>query len=107
MKITSNNKQFNELIKKFQEGGEMTPPAEAAPAEAAPAAAPGEGGDPTAQILEAAMAALQNQDCNLAMQVLQAIVQMLGGGAPEGPAVPQGQQPVFGKGGRLIKFISK
>jgi hypothetical protein len=53
------------------------------------------------------MAALQNQDCNLAMQVLQAIVQMLGGGAPEGPAVPQGQQPVFGKGGRLIKFISK
>ena len=107
MKIQSNNKELNEMIKKFQEGGEMTPPpAEGAPAEAPAEAAP-EGGDPTAQILEAAMAALQNQDCNLAMQVLQALVQMLGGGAPEGPAVPQGQQPVFGKGGRLIKFISK
>lgn len=107
MKITSNNKQFNELIKKFQEGGEMAPPAEAAPAEAAPAAAPGEGGDPTAQILEAAMAALQNQDCNLAMQVLQAIVQMLGGGAPEGPAAPEGQAPVFKKGGKLAGWIKK
>ena len=107
MKITSNNKQLNEMIKKFQEGGEMAAPPAEAPAGAAPAEAPAGGEDPTAQILEAAMAALQNQDCNLAMQVLQAIVQMLGGGAPEGPAVPQGQQPVFGKGGRLIKFISK
>ena len=107
MKIQVNDKNWNQMIKKFQEGGEMTPPADAAPAETAPTEAAPEGGDPTAQILEAAMAALQNQDCNLAMQVLQAIVQMLGGGAPEGPAVPQGQQPVFGKGGRLIKFISK
>lgn len=108
MKITSNNEKLNQMIKKFQEGGEMIPP----PAEGAPAGAPAEaapeGGDPTAQILEAAMAALQNQDCNLAMQVLQAIVQMLGGGAPaEGPAAPEGQAPVFRKGGKLAGWIQK
>ena len=102
MKITSNNEKLNQMIKKFQEGGEMAPPPAAAPAEAAP-----EGGDPTAQILEAATAALQNQDCNLAMQVLQALVQMLGGGAPEGPAAPEGQAPVFKKGGKLAGWIKK
>ena len=108
MKIQSNNKELNEMIRKFQEGGEMAPPpAEGAPAEAPAEAAP-EGGDPTAQILEAAMAALQNQDCNLAMQVLQALVQMLGGGAPaEGPAAPEGQAPVFKKGGKLAGWIKK
>ena len=107
MKIQSNNKELNQMIKKFQEGGPAPAPAEAAPAEAAPAEAAPDGGDPTAQILEAATAALQNQDCNLAMQVLQAIVQMLGGGAPEGPAAPEGQQPVFKKGGKLVGWINK
>ena len=107
MKITSNNKQLNEMIKKFQEGGEMAAPPAEAPAGAAPAEAPAGGEDPTAQILEAAMAALQNQDCNLAMQVLQVIVQMLGGGAPEGPAAPKGQAPVFKKGGKLAGWIRK
>ena len=91
-------------VQKFQEGGEMAAPAEAPGEEAAPAQG---GEDPMQQLLMACQQALESQDCNLAMQVLQAIVQMLGGGAPEGPAVPQGQQPVFGKGGRLIKFISK
>ena len=107
MRITSNNKELNEMVRKFQEGGEMASPAEQAPAEAAPAGGAPEGEDPTAQILEAAMAALQNQDCNLAMQVLQAIVQMLGGGAPEGPAAPEGQAPVFRKGGKLAGWIRK
>lgn len=103
MKIQSNNKELNEMIRKFQEGGPVQgPETSAAPAEAAP-----EGGDPAAQILEAAMAALQNQDCNLAMQVLQALVQMLGGGAPEGPAAPEGQAPVFRKGGKLAGWIRK
>lgn len=107
MKITSNNEKLNEMIRKFQEGGEMAPPPAAAPAEAAPEEADPEGGDPTAQILEAATAALQNQDCNLAMQVLQVVVQMLGGGAPEGPAAPEGQAPVFKKGGKLAGWIKK
>ena len=107
MKITSNNNELNQMIKKLQEGGEMAPPPEAAPEAGAPEAGAPEGGDPTAQILEAAMAALQNQDCNLAMQVLQALVQMLGGGAPEGPAAPEGQAPVFRKGGKLAGWVKK
>lgn len=107
MKIKSNNKELNEMIKKFQEGGEMAPPPAGGAPEAAPAEGAPEGQDPTAQILEAATAALQNQDCNLAMQVLQAIVQMLGGGAPEGPAAPEGQAPVFKKGGKLAGWIRK
>ena len=107
MKIQSNNKELNEMIRKFQEGGEMAAPEGGTPAGATPEGAAPEGGDPTAQILEAAMAALQNQDCNLAMQVLQAIVQMLGGGAPEGPAAPEGQAPVFKKGGKLAGWIKK
>lgn len=107
MKITSNNKELNQMIKKFQEGGEMAPPPEAAPAEAAPAEAAPEGGDPTAQILEAAMAALQNQDCNLAMQVLQAIMQMLGGGAPAPEQAPAGTEPVYRMGGKLARVIRK
>ena len=107
MKITSNNNELNQMIKKLQEGGEMAPPPEAAPEGGAPGQGVPEGGDPTAQILEAATAALQNQDCNLAMQVLQALVQMLGGGAPEGPAAPEGQQPVFKKGGKLSRWIQK
>jgi len=48
MKIQVNDKNWNQMIKKFQEGGEMAPPADAAPAEAAPAEAAPEGGDPTA-----------------------------------------------------------
>lgn len=106
MKIKSNNDELNQMIKKLQEGGEMAPPAEAAPAEAPAEGAP-EGGDPAAQILEAATAALQNQDCDLAMQVLQALVQMLGGGAPQAPAAPEGQAPVFRKGGKFAGWIKK
>lgn len=105
MNIQNEDKKFNQMISKFQEGG-VAP--EQAPVESAPAPTEGgEGGDPTAQILEAAMAALQNQDCNLAMQVLQAIVQMLGGGAPAEPQAPEGAQPVYKKGGKLSKWVSK
>lgn len=109
MNIKSNDKKLTEMIRKFQEGGPVQGPEtpEAAPEGGAPGQGAPEGGDPTAQILEAATAALQNQDCNLAMQVLQALVQMLGGGAPEGPAAPEGQQPVFKKGGKLSRWIQK
>ena len=107
MKITTNNNELNQMIKKLQEGGEMAPPPEAAPEAGAPEGGAPEGGDPTAQILEAATAALQNQDCNLAMQVLQALVQMLGGGAPEAPDAPEGQAPVYKKGGKLAGWVKK
>lgn len=91
------------FVKYLQEGG-VAP--EAAPAEAAPA--PEEaGGSPEEQIIQAAAQAVQTQDGNLALQVCQAIVEMAGGGAQEAPAAPEGQQPVYKKGGKLSKWISK
>ena len=88
------------IIKKFQEGGAVAPVDQAM----APAAAPA---DPIMQIAEMAMAALQSQDCGVAMQVCEAFVGMLQqaqGGTPAGPveAAPQGE-PVFRKGGKLIR----
>ena len=108
MNLKVRNFDVNQYMpKKLQEGGTVDPNAAAAPAEAPVEETPQGGGDPTAQILEAAMAALQNQDCNLAMQVLQAIVQMLGGAAQEAPTAPEGQAPVYKKGGKLSKWIAK
>jgi hypothetical protein len=90
------------FIKKFQAGGPM--PAEAAAA--APAPAPEQGGDPIMQIAEMAGAALQSQDCALAMQACEAFMmlveQMAGGGAAPVGAPAEGQ-PVFAKGGKLIR----
>lgn len=116
MKVTPKNH-----VKKFQMGGPMGP--EEAPAEGAPvgaevpeggapmeggAAAPGEGGqDPIMMLAQMSAQALQAQDCQMAMQVCQAFLQivqqMQGGGAP---AEPQGE-PVFRKGGVLVRRIKK
>lgn len=88
------------FIKKFQAGGPM--PAEAAAAAPAPAPEQG-GGDPIMQIAEMAGAALQSQDCAMAMQVCEAfmmLVEQMAGGAQGG--APAGQ-PVFAKGGKLIR----
>jgi hypothetical protein len=75
-------------------------PAEA-PAEAS-AKAPAGGGDPMQELLMACQQVVQTQDCNLAMQVCQALLQMAGGGgAPaEAPA-----EPVYRRGGRLVKRL--
>lgn len=91
------------FIKYLQEGG-VAP--EAAPAEAAPAPEEG-GGDPMEQIIAACQQALQTQDCNLMAQICQAILQMAGGGAQEAPAAPEGQAPVYKKGGKFSKWVNK
>lgn len=108
-------------IRRFQMGGPMGPeevPAEGAPMEGAPAEggmpegpapAPEEGGgqDPIMMLAQMSAQALQAQDCQMAMQVCQAfleiIQQMQGGGAPE---EPQGE-PVFRRGGVLVRRIKK
>lgn len=96
-------------IKKFQQGGEMAPAEPAAAPEAAPAdTAPTEGGgqDPIMMLAEAATQALQAQDCQIAMQVCEGLVsllQQMAGGAPQ---EPQGE-PVFKKGGKLLRRIKK
>jgi len=75
-------------ITKFQAGGPVAP--------AAPAPA-----DPMAQMVEMAMAALQNQDCELAMQVCDNLLMMLQETQPPVNAAPEGQ-PVFKKGGKMV-----
>lgn len=95
MKISEN------LIKKLQDGGQMS--AEPAPAPTAAPAAQGEGGqDPVAMIIEAAIQALQANDGQLALQVCAALVstaqQQMNGGQEPVPA-----EPVMAKrGGKLV-----
>lgn len=100
MEIKVKNPEF---IKFMQEGGAAP---EAAPVEEAPMPEQG-GGSPEEQLAMACQQALETQDCNLAMQVCQAVMQMIGGGAPAEPAAPEGQAPVYKKGGRLSRWISK
>ena len=100
MKFTVKDERF---VKFLQEGGAAP---EAAPVEQAPTPEQG-GGDPMEQILQAAAYAVQTQDAQLALQVCQAIVEMAGGGAPAPEQAPPGQEPVYRKGGRLIRFQKK
>ena len=51
--------------------------------------------------------ALESQDCNLAMQVCQALMQMAGGGGEPAPAAPEGQEPVYRMGGKLSHWTKK
>lgn len=94
-------------IKKYQEGGPM--PAEEAPMEQAPA----EGGAPAGgspedalmQMAQLAMQALQNQDCDSAMAVCQAFVEMIQAQQGGGGAAPE--EPVYRAGGRLVRRIRR
>lgn len=107
-------------FRKFQEGGAMAPEdqggalmeQEAAPVEQGGAAPEQQqGGDPMEQILQAAVYAIQKQDCKTALDVCQVLVQLAqqgaqGGaqGAPEQGTADQGE-PVYRRGGRLIRRI--
>jgi hypothetical protein len=93
------------FIKKFQAGGPMPAEAPVDPAMAGAAPAPEQGGDPIMQIAEMAGAALQSQDCALAMQVCEAfmmLVEQMAGGGAEPVGAPQGE-PVFKKGGVIAR----
>ena len=92
------------LGRKFQEGGAM-------PA-GAPAAAPQGGEDPTAMLMQGAQQAVEGGDCEIAMQVCQMLLEMLGGGgapaegAPaEAAPSPAEGEPVYRRGGRLLRRI--
>lgn len=106
MKFTPRNS-----IKKFQMGGEVAPEQEAPEQEAAPqeqeAAPQGGQEDPIMQIAQIAMQALQNQDCQAAMQVCQVFVQMAQQAGGQGAPQQQAGEPVFRKGGILVKRIRK
>lgn len=94
-----------QFIKKFQEGGAAPAPEAAAPQQV--------GEDPTAMLMQGAQQAVQNQDCQIAIQVCQMVLEMLGGGGapaeaggPEAGGTPQ-SEPVYRRGGRLVRRIQK
>ena len=92
------------LKNKFQEGGAM-------PA-GAPAAAPQGGEDPMAMLMQGAEQAVQAQDCQIAMQVCQMLLELAGGGAPaeaapaEAAPAPAEGEPVYRRGGKLLRRIN-
>ena len=92
------------LGRKFQEGGAM-------PA-GAPAASPQGGEDPMAMLIQGAQQAVQAQDCQIAMQVCQMLLELAGGGAPaeaapaEAAPAPAEGEPVYRRGGRLVRRIN-
>ena len=97
------------FVKKFQDGGVVAPETQGAVApQEGTAPAPEQGReDPLMQIAQMAAQALQTQDCQAAMQVCDAfmqIVQQAQGGAPQ--EAPQGE-PVYRRGGTLVKRIKK
>lgn len=82
------------LVKKYQQGGPM-------PAEGAPASAPQGGQDQMmAQLEQMAMEIIQSVGPEAAMALAEMIVALVQQAAPVGQ--PQGQ-PVFAKGGKLIR----
>lgn len=99
--------KFTPKIKKFQTGGDMAPAEgmEQMPVEETPAPQ-GVQEDPLMQVAQLAMGALQNKDCNAAMQVCQIFLQMIQQMQGSQEAPPAGQ-PVFRKGGVLVRRIKK
>lgn len=92
---------------KFQTGGPV--PAEAA----APAPEQG-GGDPMAELMQAAAEAAQTGNCDIALQVCQMLVELAGGGgAPAGGApeeaapTPAEGEPVFFRNGGSMSLRRK
>ena len=91
-------------LKFLQEGGAM-------PA-GAPAAAPQGGEDPMAMLIQGAQQAVQAQDCQIAMQVCQMLLELAGGGAPaeaapaEAAPAPAEGEPVYRRGGKLLRRIN-
>ena len=91
-------------LKFLQEGGAM-------PA-GAPAAAPQGGEDPMAMLIQGAQQAVQAQDCQIAIQVCQMLLELAGGGAPaeaapaEAAPAPAEGEPVYRRGGRLVRRIN-
>ena len=93
------------LGRKYQEGGAM-------PA-GAPAPTPQGGEDPMAMLMQGAQQAVQAQDCEIAMQVCQMLLELAGAQAAPAEAAPAEAapapaegEPVYRRGGRLVRRIN-
>lgn len=101
--------KIEEKFKKFQQGGAAPQPGPeaggGAPAGGVPAegdAPAGGGQDPMQQILQVAAQAVQTQNCEAAMAVCQALMQIAQGGAAQ-EQTPQ-EEPTFArKGAKLVR----
>lgn len=83
---------MNIKVRKHQEGGAVAP-------------AQPQGQDPLMQIAQMAAQAMQTQDCNMAMQVCQVFVQMIQQSQGGAPAEEQPAEPVYRRGGTLVRRI--
>lgn len=103
MEFRIKDKEFNQMIRRFQEGGEMAPP----PQEQMPAPEQQpQGGDQMQQLIDMFAQGLQNQDCNLLAQAAQIFLQAVGGGGGGAPAEAP-EAPVYRRGGRLLRWEPK
>ena len=77
------------------------------------APAPQGGQDPMVVLMQGAQQAVQAQDCSIAMQVCQMLIELAGGAvapadaAPVETAAPVEGEPVYRRGGKLARRISK
>lgn len=94
MKISLKNN-----VKKFQTGGTMAP---ADPNQGGEQQAPEQ--DPIMMLADMSAQALQSQDCEMAMQVCQAFLEIVQ--QMQAPEAPQGE-PVFKKGGSIVRRIKE
>lgn len=93
------------LGRKYQEGGAMP--------SGAPAPAPQGGEDLMATLMQGAQQAVQAQDCEIAMQVCQMLLELAGAQAAPAQAAPAEAapapaegEPVYRRGGRLVRRIN-
>lgn len=88
--------KFKKKVNLFQAGGAVAPQ--------------GAAQDPMAMLVEGAAQAVQNQDCQIAMQVCQMLLELVNGAqaapAPEAAPAPQEGEPVYRRGGKLVRRIN-
>lgn len=95
-------------VKKFQQGGVAAPVSETEPTPAVQTAEQAQAENPLIQIAQAAMQALQSQDCQLAMQVCQTFIQLIQQSSAGNEAqAPEQGEPVYKKGGVLLRRVKQ
>lgn len=87
------------IVKKFQTGGQIEDPNAMAAEAAAPAEQQMGGQDPIMQIAEIFAQGLQEQNCELLAQGAQMFLELL---QQASSGAPEGGQPVFAKGGKMV-----
>ena len=109
-----NIKLKNSKVQKFQMGGPMpqeAPVEEPVQEGSAPMQeqAPEQEGqqDPMMMLAQMSAQALQSQDCQIAMQVCQAFVQLIQSSQQGGAPAPENSEPVYRRGGTLVRRIRK